>query len=92
MLQILEKDNKEVVKSEKEESDTAIFETLCFEKYKVEEIQVLNKHLIERKVFSSTKNKNKKRMEYSKNDTILLVVTLVLLSTKEGKIYRLYKY
>lgn len=24
-------------------------------------------------------------MEYSKNDTILLVVTLVLLSTKEGK-------
>jgi len=44
------------------------------------------KHLIERKVFSSTKNKNKKRMEYSKNDTILLVVTLVLLSTKEEKI------
>ncbi|MED2489194.1 peptidase [Bacillus thuringiensis] len=42
MLQILEKDNKEVVKSEKEESGTAIFETLCFEKYKVEEIQVLN--------------------------------------------------
>ncbi|ALL24555.1 peptidase [Bacillus tropicus] len=40
MLQILEKDNKEVVKSEKDESD--IFEALYFEKYKVEEIQVLN--------------------------------------------------
>ncbi|TXS01153.1 peptidase [Bacillus sp. SH7-1] len=42
MFQILEKDNKEVVKSEKDESDKAIFEALCFEKYKVEEIQVLN--------------------------------------------------
>lgn len=40
--QILEKDNKEVVKLETDESDTAIFEALCFEKYKVEEIQVLN--------------------------------------------------
>ncbi|SCN04082.1 Uncharacterized protein BCINRASA_02530 [Bacillus wiedmannii] len=27
---------------ESDESDTVIFETLCFEKYKVEEIQVLN--------------------------------------------------
>ncbi|WP_460506502.1 peptidase [Bacillus sp. MN7755] len=42
MFQILEKDNKEVVKSETDESDKAIPETLCFEKYKVEEIQVLN--------------------------------------------------
>ncbi|MED4443578.1 MULTISPECIES: peptidase [Bacillus cereus group] len=42
MLQILKKDNKEVVKLESDESDTVIFETLCFEKYKVEEIQVLN--------------------------------------------------
>jgi len=42
LLQILEKDNKEVVKSEKAESDKVIFEALCFEKYKVEEIQVLN--------------------------------------------------
>ena len=52
------------------------------------------KHLIEKKVFSLTKNKNKnkKRMEYSKNDTILLIVTIVLLSIKEEKIYRLYKY
>ena len=36
------KDNKEVVKLETDESDMAIFEALCFEKYKVEEIQVLN--------------------------------------------------
>ncbi|MED2934123.1 peptidase [Bacillus wiedmannii] len=42
MFQILEKNNKEVVKSEIDESDKAISETLCFEKYKVEEIQVLN--------------------------------------------------
>ncbi|EEL10883.1 peptidase [Bacillus cereus] len=42
MLQILEKDNKEVVKLETDESDTAIFEALCFEKYKVEEIQGFN--------------------------------------------------
>ncbi|HDR3656804.1 MULTISPECIES: peptidase [Bacillus] len=41
-LQILEKDNKEVVNLETDESDTAIFEALCFEKYKMEEIQVLN--------------------------------------------------
>ncbi len=37
-----QKDNKEVVKLETDESDMAIFEALCFEKYKVEEIQVLN--------------------------------------------------
>ncbi|PDZ14161.1 peptidase [Bacillus sp. AFS094611] len=30
------------MKLETAESDKAIFETLCFEKYKVEEIQVLN--------------------------------------------------
>ncbi|MGE7845838.1 peptidase [Bacillus cereus] len=42
MLQILKKDNNEVVKLETDESDMAIFEALCFEKYKVEEIQVLN--------------------------------------------------
>ncbi|AVP48539.1 peptidase [Bacillus cereus] len=41
-LQILEKDNKEVVNLETDESDTAIFEALCFKKYKMEEIQVLN--------------------------------------------------
>ncbi|WP_166695204.1 peptidase [Bacillus cereus] len=41
-LQILEKDNKEVVNLETDESDMAIFEALCFEKYKMEEIQVLN--------------------------------------------------
>ncbi|OUA10533.1 peptidase [Bacillus cereus] len=32
MFQILEKDYKEVVKLETDESDTAIFEALCFEK------------------------------------------------------------
>ncbi|MBK0151703.1 peptidase [Bacillus sp. S74] len=42
MIQILKKDNKKVVKLETDESDTVIFEALCFEKYKVEEIQVLN--------------------------------------------------
>ncbi|MGG0279124.1 peptidase [Bacillus pacificus] len=42
MLQILKKDNKEILKLETDESDTVIFEALCFEKYKVEEIQVLN--------------------------------------------------
>ncbi|MEZ2328032.1 peptidase [Bacillus tropicus] len=42
MLQILKKDNKEVLKLETDESDTVIFEALCFEKYKVEEIQILN--------------------------------------------------
>ncbi|MRB59951.1 peptidase [Bacillus thuringiensis] len=30
------------MKLETDESDTVIFEALCFEKYKVEEIQVLN--------------------------------------------------
>lgn len=53
------------------------------------------KHLIEKKVFSLTKNKNKnKKNEWNiqKNDTILLIVTIVLLSIKEEKIYRLYKY
>ena len=41
------------------------------------------KYLIERKVFSSTKNKNEWNIQ--KHDTILLVVTIVLLSTKEEK-------
>ncbi|TEA55760.1 peptidase [Bacillus sp. BH2] len=39
---MLKKDNKEVVKLETAESDKANFEALYFEKYKVEEIQVLN--------------------------------------------------
>ncbi|WP_242268061.1 SpaA isopeptide-forming pilin-related protein [Bacillus cereus group sp. BfR-BA-01352] len=41
-FQILKKDNNEVIKLETAESDKAIFEALCFEKYKVKEIQVLN--------------------------------------------------
>ncbi|AZQ49441.1 peptidase [Bacillus sp. GX] len=39
---MLKKDNNEVIKLETAESDKAIFEALYFEKYKVEEIQVLN--------------------------------------------------
>lgn len=42
------------------------------------------KHLIERKVFSSTKNNE---WNIQKNGIILLVATLVLLSTKEEKKY-----
>ncbi len=42
------------------------------------------KHLIERKVFSSTKNNE---WNIQKNDIILLVATLVLISTKEENIY-----
>ncbi len=42
------------------------------------------KHLIERKVFSSTKNNE---WNIQKNGIILLVATLVLISTKEENIY-----
>lgn len=44
------------------------------------------KHLIERKVFSSTKNNE---WNIQKNGIILLVATLVLISTKEENIYTL---
>ncbi|MFZ7959634.1 peptidase [Bacillus cereus] len=41
MLQILKKDNKEVVKLETDESDRLFLKHYVFEKSKVEEIQVL---------------------------------------------------
>ena len=66
LLQILEKDNKEVVKSEKEESDTLFLKHYVLKSTRWRKFKCSIKHLIERKVFSSTKNKNKNEWNIQK--------------------------